>query len=690
MRSSILYFFIFICVSAQAQKIKVACIGNSVTYGSGIENRETDSYPAQLQRLLGDTFEVVNFGIPGATLLKKGHRPYTGEERYREALAFAADYVVIHLGLNDTDPRNWPHFKDDFIRDYAELIRSFRNANPKSKIWICRLSPITHEHSRFKSGTRDWYWQIQQAIEQVADYEKTGLIDLQSELYVRPDLLPDALHPTAEGAGVIARTVYGHLTGDFGGLQLSALYTDNMVLQRDKPLRISGKANAGEKVNVQIGNHKKHVLAGGNGQWQIVFPAMPAGGPYELKIQTRTDSRLFKNVLIGEVWICSGQSNMAFTLGQAVSATEELDKIPENRVTPVLRFFDMKARWQTNPVEWSVSALDSTNHLQYYRDTRWTECSPRSAQRMSAIAYYFGKMLADSLQVPVGLIHNAVGGSTTESWIDRKSLEFEFPDILHRWTENDMIQPWARERAALNIKKSTNKQQRHPYGPCYLFEAGILPLDAYTAQGIIWYQGESNAHNMEIHEILFPLLVKSWRQYWQEELPFYYVQLSSIDRPGWPGFRDSQRRMMYEIPNTGMAVSSDKGDSLDVHPVYKKEVGERLARWALFQTYGHVLTPSGPLFKEAMQENCAAVLSFDYAEGLHPSDGNEITGFEIAETEGIYFPARTEIRGKQIKITSSAVKHPRYVRYGWQPFSRANLVNGDELPASTFKAAIRY
>lgn len=688
MKSSILYLFIFMCVSAQAQKIKVACIGNSVTYGSGIENRETDSYPAQLQRLAGDMYEVVNFGVPGATLLNKGHRPYIQEEQYKKALAFAADRVIIHLGLNDTDPRNWPNFKDDFTRDYVELIRSFRNANPKCKIWICRLSPITHEHSRFKSGTRDWYWQIQQAIENIAHYEKVGLIDLQSGLYMRPDLLPDALHPTAEGAEIIARTVYGSLTGDFGGLQLPILYTDNMVLQRDKPLRISGKANAGEKVNVQIGKQKKHVFAGENGQWQIVFPAMHAGGPYELKIQTRTDSRIFKNVLLGEVWICSGQSNMAFSLGQAATARKELEEIPGNPASPLLRFFDMKARWQTNPVEWETSALDSVNRLQYYRDTRWTECSPRSARGMSAIAYYFGKMLADSLQVPVGLIHNAVGGSTTESWIDRKSLEFEFPDILHRWMENDMIQQWARERAALNVKKSTNKQQRHPYGPCYLFESGILPLEAYTAQGIIWYQGESNAHNKEIHEILFPLLIKSWRQYWQEELPFYYVQLSSIDRPSWPDFRDSQRRMMYGIPNTGMAVSSDKGDSLDVHPTRKKEVGERLARWALYQTYRHELTPSGPLFRKAGRENNAVVLSFDYAEGLHPSDGKEITGFEIAETEGMYFPARVEIRGKQIKVSSAKVKHPRYVRYGWQPFSRANLVNKEELPASTFKTTI--
>lgn len=688
MKQFIICLLILIYIPMNAQKTKVACIGNSVTYGSGIENREINCYPVQLQQLLGERYEVVNFGKPGTTLLSKGHRPYIIQDEYRKALDFAGDHVIIHLGLNDTDPRNWPNYKEDFTKDYICLIESFRKANPKCKIWICRMTPITHQHPRFKSGTRDWYWQIQKAIENVACYPDVELIDLQEGLYSRPDLLPDALHPVKEGAGIIAKTIYSALTGDYGGLQLPILYTNNMVLQRNKPLHISGIANSGKKVTVRLDNKQARATTGTNGKWSITLPAMPAGGPYTLTIETKERSLIYREVLIGEVWLCSGQSNMAFTLSQAATGKIELSKIAEKKSSPLLRFFDMKARWQTNAQEWDASTLDSLNNLQYYSNTEWTTCNEKTARNMSAIAYYFGSMLADSLQVPIGLIHNAIGGSPTESWINRKTLEFEFPDILDNWTKNDMIQAWARERAALNIKKSANKQQRHPYAPSYLFEAGIEPLQAYPVQGIIWYQGESNAHNKEIHEILFPLMVQSWRQHWNEELPFYYVQLSSIDRPSWPDFRDSQRQMMYSIPNTGMVVSSDKGDSLDVHPIHKQEIGERLARWALYGTYHHDLIPSGPLFRNAERKGSDIYLSFDYAEGMHSADGKEIISFELAEIDGLYISAQAEIFGNKIKVSCSDVKHPQYVRYGWQPYTRANLINKEKLPASTFKASV--
>lgn len=182
----------------------------------------------------------------------------------------------------------------------------------------------------------------------------------------------------------------------------------------------------------------------------------------------------------------------------------------------------MKARWRTDAVEWDASVLDSLNHLQYYKDTQWTVCSPETAGNFSAVAYYFGKKLQDSLQVPVGLICNAIGGSPTEAWIDRSTLEYRFPAILRNWMQNDFIQDWVRGRAALNVKQSSNKLQRHPYEPCYLYESGIRPLEQFPVKGFIWYQGESNAHNREAHERLFRLLVESWRKNWGDaELPFY-------------------------------------------------------------------------------------------------------------------------------------------------------------------------
>ena len=671
-----------IAISLHAQKIKVACVGNSVTYGYGLDRPEVNAYPAQLQRLLGDEFEVGNFGKSGATLLNKGHRPYMQQEEFKKAIAFAGDRVIIHLGLNDTDPRNWPNYRDEFVSDYLSLIDSFRLVNPKCKIAICRMTPISNRHQRFESGTRDWYWQIQKSIEEIAEIANVSLIDLQEGLYNRPDLLPDALHPNIEGAGIIASKVYCALTGDYGGLQLSQLYSDNMVLQREEEIVLSGIANAGDVVTVTIGRQKRKAITASNGKWSVVLDPLQTGNPYTLTISTSKKKYVFNNVLAGEVWLCSGQSNMAFMVKEGAEKREQLAKASSK---PQIRFFDMKPRWLTNSEEWDVSALDSLNRLQYYKETKWQECNEQTAANVSAIAYEFGMMLSDSLHVPVGLIINAIGGSACESWIDRKTLEFSYPDILYTWKENDRIQPWVRERASLNVKQSSNKLQRHPYEPCYLFEAGIAPLAKYPVKGVIWYQGESNAHNIEVHEILFPLLVESWRKNWNKELPFYYVQLSSLDRPSWTWFRDSQRRMLKDIRCVGMAVSSDCGDSTNVHPTRKKEVGDRLARLALHDTYGKTLTPSGPLFRSVEFTNGAAFVTFDFNEGMHSSDGESLKTFEIAEHEGVFFAAMAEVVDGRIKVWSKEVKNPRFVRYGWQPFTRANLVNKEGLPASTFR-----
>lgn len=684
-KSFIIYLFLTLSVVlyAQQHRIKVACIGNSITYGYGLPDRATQSYPVQLQKMLGESYQVENFGKSGATLLNKGHRPYMQQDEYHRAIDFAGDIVVIHLGINDTDPRDWPDYRDFFVKDYIALIDSFRVANPEARIMIARLTPIADRHPRFLSGTRDWHGEIQLAIENVARYAGVQLIDFHKPLYPYPFMLTDAVHPDPEGAFVLAQTVYSAITGDYGGLKMPLLYTDNMVLQREVPLTIQGTANAGDQVTVSIADRQMKTKVGPNGKWSVTLPPLKAGEPYTLKISTNQKVLQYHNVLAGEVWLCSGQSNMEFMLKQAATARLDIPRAADQE----LRLYDMKARWRTNAVEWETTVLDSLNHLQYYKDTEWKECAPETVSDFSAIAYYFGKMLRDSLKVPVGLICNAVGGSPTEAWIDRTSLEYHFPAILKDWTQNDFIQEWVRGRAALNIKKSVNNRQRHPYEPCYLYESGIRPLEQYPIRGIIWYQGESNAHNWEAHEALFKLLVNAWRKNWNDDcLPFYYVQLSSLDRPSWPWFRDSQRRMLNEISDIGMAVSSDHGDSLDVHPTCKQPVGERLARWALNKTYLKDIVPSGPLFRGADVRGEKVYLSFDYGQGMRSSDGKSLRCFEVAEFEGIYYPATAEVVGEQVKVYSKEVRNPRYVRYGWQPFTRANLVNRAGLPASTFRA----
>lgn len=669
-----------------AEPVRVACVGNSITYGTGIADREHFSYPVQLQQMLGNGYVVGNFGKPGATLLYKGHRPYVEQPEFKEALRFKGDIAVIHLGINDTDPRNWPNYRDEFVKDYLSIMDSLRAANPKVRFILARMTPIADRHPRFLSGTKQWHDEIQTAIETVARVSGAELIDFHEPLYPYPNLLPDAIHPNPEGAGILAKTVYGGITGNYGGLSMSSLYADYMVLQRDVPLDIHGTANTGEKITVEIGGQKASTTADNQGKWSVVLSPMQAAEDLTLTITAGKQRKVFSHVAVGEVWLCSGQSNMAFMLCQAESGKEDIAAADD----PQLRLFDMKGRWETYDVAWPASCLDSLNHLQYFHETTWQPSTPASASRFSAVGYYYGRMLRQKLGVPIGLICNAVGGAPTEAWVDRNSLETSFPNILRSWLQNDFIQDWVRGRAAKNLTNDQTKLGRHPYEPCYLYESGILPLQQYPIKGVIWYQGESNAHNKDAHAKLFSLLVNGWRQNWNNpDMPFYFVQLSSLNRPSWPWFRDSQLRLMKEISNTGMAVSSDCGDSLDVHPRRKQPIGERLARWALAKTYGQHITPSGPVFSSVTRQADALIVSFLYADGLQTSDGKAPSCFEIAEEDGLFHPATATIEGSKVRLTSSTIKHPRYVRYAWQPFTRANLVNADQLPASTFRGEVR-
>ena len=673
------------------EKIKVACVGNSVTYGYGHKNPAETSYPTQLQQLLGDDYEVRNFGHSGATLLNKGHRPYTTLPEYKAALEFAPDIIVIHLGLNDTDPRNWPNYRDEFFGDYTGIIDSFRKAHPDGnpKIIVCRMTPIFHWHRRFKSGTRDWYWQIQEKIEEIAQHENLELVDLSRYLYSRPDLMPDALHPDAEGAAIIAKQVYSAITDDFGGLSLPAIYSDNMVIQQNKPFVVAGTADSGKEVVVSFGKQKIITKAAEDGSWKVMFtPMMADGEKYTIAVECGKEKIKFKNVVIGEVWLCSGQSNMAFMVKESSHKTQSLANIKDKDI----RLYDMKPRVFTDNIEWDSTSLAALNRHDYYVPTAWQLQDEENVSDFSAVAYHFGAMLADSLGVPVGLICNAVGGAPAESFIDRKTIEFNptLVDILYNWRQNDMIQDWCRGRAAQNITKSTNKLQRHPYEPCYLYETGIAPIACYPIQGAIWYQGESNAHNVELHETIFPTLVDCWRRTWNNpEMPFYFVQLSSIKRPSWPHFRDSQRRMAGSIPFCDFAVSSDKGHPTDVHPKEKAPVGERLARLALNQTYGmeHV-AQHGPTPVRAFSFRGKTVIEFSDANKLMTSDGAPLRGLEIAgKTAGftaVDFEKKATIKGNRIIIEGEAHR----IRYGWKPFTDANLVNEAGLPASTFEITV--
>ncbi|MBQ3576342.1 MAG: hypothetical protein IJA28_02880, partial [Coprobacter sp.] len=380
-RLSVLVLSLVISFSVYADKIKVACIGNSVTYGHLLPYREDNAYPARLQNLLGDNYMVGNFGKSGATLLNRGHRPYMEQDEFKDAMAFEADIAVIHLGLNDTDPRNWPNYSDDFEKDYYTLIDSIKSSNPKCKIWICKMSPITYEHNRFKSGTRDWYREIQSRIEDIAKIKEVGLIDLQTPLYNLPNMLPDALHPNVDGAKIIARSVYSAITGNYGGLKMSPIYSDNMVLQRNTPLEIKGIANAGDNVTVTIADKKYKTKCGKDGKWSVSIKPLKADTGYVLTVATKEKSLTYSNIAAGEVWLCSGQSNMVFTVGESATAEEDIATADNFNI----RLFNMQPAYLTDTSTWSMTFLDSLNRLDYYKPTKWQECNGESVKSFSAV-----------------------------------------------------------------------------------------------------------------------------------------------------------------------------------------------------------------------------------------------------------------------------------------------------------------
>lgn len=665
-------------VTLSAQ-IRVACVGNSVTYGAGIEGRDSLSYPAVLGAALGTEYRVGNFGLNGATLLSNGHNPYIKSGQYKAAIEMKPDIVVIHLGLNDTDPRNYPIYQEEFLGDYLSLIDSFRNANPGVRIIIARLSPIFHWHWRFNAGTREWHRKIQQEIEQVAKTADCELIDFYEVLHNRPDLLPDCIHPNAEGAAMLAQRVYSAITGDFGGLSLSPLYTDNMVLQRGDSTIICGQADAAERITVEINYNgrviKQNTISNINGKWSTRLPLTEYGDGYNLEIATGRRKIALNNVAVGEVWLLGGQSNMSFSAAQSDSS--ELIKADSN-----IRLFMCNPSFERQD-SLPDEILDRLNRLDYIRSDGWSPASVDQIRQFSAVGYYFARRLTGEIPgVRVGLIQTSLGGATAESFVKRQMMEDDpiLVQMLYDWWRNPMIMQWCRDIMGQSLRGAKVKNQRHFFEPTFLYESRIAPLGGYSIKGVLWYQGESNAENTELHETIFPAVVSSFRKaFGSKELPFYFVQLSSLNRPSWCRFRESQLRISQQIENCEMVVSSDYGDPTDVHPRTKNVIGERLANVALARDYGfrHIAYRS----PKAATLSGSVITFENCAPPLHTSDGLAPRGFEAAEEDGIFHEVDAKIVGCTIVISH---KNPKFVRYGWKPYTDANLTGGTSLPVSTF------
>lgn len=662
-----------------AAQLRVACVGNSVTFGATIPDRARDSYPSQLQRLLGAGYRVGNFGHSGATVLRKGHKPYWEKPELQQALDFAPDLVVIHLGLNDVGLNNWMH-KGDFERDYLELIDRFRSLPTRPKVWVCRLSPGFSSHHWFEQGMRENKAEAQQMMERLARKAGVPLIDLHEPLYRFPEYYNDALHPDGRGAGLIAAKVYAALTGDFGGLRLPAYYADGMLLQRRRPVRLHGWADAGRQVRVLLDGQERLAMPDScSGAWSVEFPPMEGGLGHRLQISTPDSTLLLQDVRVGELWLAAGQSNMAFSMQEAKDAARYLADSLNGQVS-LLRL-QPKAHTYDRPYD---SLELATGHADaFFALQGWQTADDRqAAASFSAVGYAFAHRLQRELGVPVGLVQVAVGGAPTESFISRQTLEGYKQGVEMLNHPERLADAWVSGRQARNLAGA--KGHRHAYQPTFLFDAGILPLQGMDIGGVIWYQGESNADNPQQHAQLFGKLLQDWRAHWgREDLPFLYVQLSSMERPSWPAFRDSQRRLL-RLPHTAMAVSHDLGHPTDVHPTDKWPLGGRLAQAALSQVYGRGGAPMGPLFDYANVQQHGMWVAFGHARGLRTLDGASIRGFELAGADGVFRPARARLRKGGVWLQAEGVQAPRYVRYAWQPYTDANLCNAERLPASTF------
>jgi sialate O-acetylesterase len=474
----------------------------------------------------------------------------------------------------------------------------------------------------------------------------------------------------------------------FAEVKLPALISDHMLIQQEMPVRIWGTASPGEVVKVAFRSQALTATAGANGKWEVFLAPAGAGGPFELEVNSIT----VHDVLVGEVWVGSGQSNMEFSMARVKDFEQEIPaaKYPEMRLFTVKR----------------IVAGEPADDVQ----GSWAACTPETVKNFSAVAYFFGREVLQTKKVPVGLIHSSWGGTPAQSWTEKSFLEDD--ENLHVYLKNwdktltdfpakneeyekTVLPKWEAQVAA--AKKAGAKapgKPGPPVGPGHqntpagLYNGMIAPLTPYAIRGVIWYQGESNASASEarLYRRLFPAMIESWRKQWGEgSFPFYFVQLANYQTNGWwPILRESQTETL-ELAHTGQALAIDVGNPKDIHPTDKQTVGHRLALVALAQVYGEKVVSSGPMFREMTLSGSEAKLWFDSVGGGLEARGGVLTGFAIAGADEKFVPAAARIVGGTVVVSSPEVKEPKAVRYAWADNPSANLYNKEGLPTVPFR-----
>ncbi|MFO0901690.1 MAG: sialate O-acetylesterase [Pirellulales bacterium] len=466
-------------------------------------------------------------------------------------------------------------------------------------------------------------------------------------------------------------------------VKLPNIFTDHMVLQQKQKNKVWGKADAGEAVAVTIDSQTHQTTAGADGAWHVMLDPLPVGGPYELTIKGKNEVKIV-DVLVGEVWICSGQSNMQWSVNAAYDPDLErlAAKYPKLRMVNVPQVGTQEAQWNFNG--------------------KWQVCTPETVGNFSAVGYFFGRQLHLTLDVPVGLINNAWGGSAAEAWVPRDVLaaDPQYAPLLDRWSmmektydelskKSDLTEDQKKQLQGLRGQMGGNHR------PGNIYNGVLYSHIGYGIRGSIWYQGESNAGRAYQYRELFPLMISHWRKVWgQGDFPFYYVQLADFlaERPepgdsSWAELREAQTMTMSKLPNVGEAVIIDIGEGKDIHPKNKVDVGRRLARWALAKDYGIQIPHRSPQYKSMEKKDGKIVLTFAHVDGgWRPFDVNEPRGFAIAGEDKKFVWASAKILPDgRVEVWSDKVADPVSVRYAWADNPVCNMFSGANLPLTPFR-----
>jgi sialate O-acetylesterase len=488
-------------------------------------------------------------------------------------------------------------------------------------------------------------------------------------------------------------------------LKLPAILGDNMVLQQKQTNPVWGWDTPGSEVTVRFAGQTRSSTCAADGKWMVKLDPLPANAtPQAMSIEGSTKREL-KNILVGEVWLCSGQSNMGFN----VSSSWDADLEALTSKYPNLRLI-------------SVPQVGTQEPQKDFKG-EWVAATPETCRDFSAVGFFFGRVLHQTLDVPVGLIDNAWGGSACEAWIRRDVLEEDarFKDIISRWKETESnfkqadfekqvaahrekVAAWAKERReALKAgKPEPAPPPRAPQNPMTgqhrpgnLYAGVLHPLIGYGIKGAIWYQGESNATRAQEYGMLFPAMIQHWRDEWKQgDFPFYWVQLADFKPcqpdPGdsdWAELRESQTRTMSLLKNTGQAVTTDLGEANDIHPKNKRDVAERLVRWALAKDYGVKIPHCSPMFRDVRFEGAKAVVGFDQVgTGLRTVDVDEVRGFALCGEDRKWVWAEAKILGNdKIEVSARTVAKPVAVRYAWADNPVCNVFSKEGLPLTPFR-----